>query len=201
MENKSKIIIGLALVVLLSSGVAGYEDEEDESFASSLPDITVEDINEERINYMIEHMNESGEDNISISCLIKNRGERDANNVTLGFFVDGKLKEDITMLVNEGPTPCESESCVVVGMLVKKKYFDVHSKDEKRVKFIWEPLPGHHEITIKADPFDQIKESNESNNEASINVYVKDDHRWRNIIIACIAIIVIVLVLIKLSKR
>jgi len=66
----------------------------------------------------------------------------DAENVTVGLFVDGVLKE--------------------------KKIVDVLSDQRVVVHFDWNPyvVSGKHRIEVRIDPDDQIKEQNETNNMA-----------------------------------
>lgn len=87
-------------------------------------------------------------DFITISAVISNRGEKDANNFVVEFLLDRVSKANRTL--------------------------SVENNSENTTQFTWTSTKGTHNITIVADAGNAVEESNETNNEATRQITVEE---------------------------
>jgi len=108
--------------------------------------------------------------------IINTNSIMDAENVTVGLFVDGVLKEE--------------------------KIVDVLSDQGVVVHFDWNPygMSGKHKIEVRIDPYDRIKEQNETNNVAydyiEFSLYDTLFYPFKRLIILLL-LVIIMLILFK----
>jgi len=87
-------------------------------------------------------------ENVTIYYAYTNRGSSPISGPQIGFYVDGAL-----LALIEDARVIKTESYVVSA--------------------VWRATAGNHTIMAKLDPQNNIHETNEDNNEYSVNVYVK----------------------------
>ena len=85
---------------------------------------------------------------VTISAVIRNNGDIEAQNVIVTFYVNGKVKR--TSTINK----------IAIGQ-------------SRLVPFNWEIGTGEQELIIKVDPDNFIVEKNENNNEARTTINVE----------------------------
>jgi hypothetical protein len=223
------VIITVAMIVLLSSGVAGYGDEKNET-GEELPDLTISNVYAEQfqgyINFGIVNFesgifrcllcnflpkisieNERGGfivdgDAIEVHGKVSNIRGKTADNISIGFYVDGKHLEYADFYLSNGSN--------YILLTKRENIFIPHiSKDEIyrfSLKFPYMTMGKSHNITIKIDPNNHVKESNEDNNELNVIAAPSNLSGWSIwgvdlIIIIIIIIIVIILVIIIILKN
>jgi hypothetical protein len=222
-------IIAIAMIVLLSSGVAGYNDEGKNEFIEpeqNLPDIIVS-IDKESVEFHVKMINDDPESACGSICAkalvipveIVNNGNQNLSIIPVVFFVDGEvvenvgvhdMKEGVKRSINVGYNGCSSVNVPV---------FSIPSNSKIELEFIWKCSPGHHKIEIKAYNLNKLLEisfdkppngviqgvkleisDQIKDSEASITVDIKGKHEWVNVLLVCIVLIVILFVLIKIIK-
>lgn len=113
---------------------------------------------------------------IDVRTEVRNKDCMNLENVTIGLFVDGILKE--------------------------KQIIDVLSNQEVSIGFQWNPsygISGKHIVEVRIDPYNQITEQNDANNVASnyVNLSIYDTlfYPFKRLII--LFLIVVMLILLK----
>jgi len=166
-NNKFKILwafVAVAMIVLLSGGVAGDDnskENETEESEQNLTDPIVVDVSVdkrdvelqvERINKEIESKGSSSKRMLYVNALIVNKGDRNLSSIPIIFLVDDEVVENIHVIYNtEGVRQVkQSIHQYYKGNYVETPLFSIPSNSTIDVDFGWKYSPGHHEIKIIA---------------------------------------------------
>ena len=166
-NNKFKILwafVAVAMIVLLSGGVAGDDnskENETEESEQNLTDPIVVDVSVdkrdvelqvERINKEIESKGSSSKRMLHVNAMIVNKGDRNLSDIPIVFLVDDEVVENIAIRYNmEGVQQVKrSIHQDYKGNYVETPLFSIPSNSTIDVGFRWKYSPGHHEIKIIA---------------------------------------------------
>ncbi len=115
-----------------------------ETWVKTFPDLTVTDIS-------FSNNNPKSGDNIILSAIIENIGNKDANDVEVEFYYPGNYED----------------------VLIGTDTIDVQTSEKKTASVEWKDIPqGTHDVSAVVSPFGDFLEENYENNRKNIQITV-----------------------------